>query len=320
MVVLCLLTGWQVAVAQTDVATAVTEIPKSQPPGWLETYLWNPFAKTLGEEIAKQSVSVLMPVLLALAGWLTYKTRSLHRRLTGPRFALPKNYINRYQRVLLLGKQGSGKTHLIRTLFACTDLNNGAPNPRESTLDRQIYSLTHELSTAGQTTICRIDLEDYRGQDPGTLVDQKNREIDRLPYTAVILMVDIFETEQYPLPDDNLDGSELTVATKQRQAPDDDRVDFHREDWHQSMMQMLRRTLPFKVSYVCLFINKLDLLVDGSDARKVNGLRQRFRGLKTTLAQSFPGVPVHVILGSVVLGWGTDRLKRNLLRNAPELK
>jgi hypothetical protein len=313
--------GQPVMSAGSPVTTPPASAKSAESPvGFIKSYLWEPMAKKLGESLAEKVVTGLVVGSGSLAAFTTILYTKIRRRLVGPRFALPARYISKYQRVLLLGKEGTGKTQLIRTLCGYADGIDHAPNPRFSTRERRVYTVTHELTTADLSTTFRMDIEDYRGQDPGQVVESRPPRWERLPFTAVVLMVDIFESDKFPFPLDKTDGSELPIPSVMQETPDGDRVEFHRLDWHLGMLQMLRRSLKHDFSYVCLFINKLDLLENGFQVQKINGLKTRYSGIYQMLKDAFPDIEVQVIIGSARLGWGAGRLFRNLLSEARILK
>lgn len=281
--------------------------------GIIQNWFVKPLQSAIKGVVEHQAQAACSIVVLAIGGWLQVRYRRLRRRLAGPRFALASSQAESYQRILLLAIGGTGKTQLVRSLFGYSDRHKDPPNPQVSTQGLKLYTMNHEITSGDQASMCRFEIEDYRGQDI-TQISQHVTELSRdpkaLPFTTIILMVDLFQTDEY----ENQDDSELPKP--EFDGPDSARVDEHKGVWTRELLRTVISPLPRKLGSVFLIINKLDLLENPFSAAKLNGIRTRYQPLINVLTESIPSVRPEIILGSAAKGWGMNRLLKQLIFKA----
>ena len=237
-----------------------------------------------------------------------YETQvnDLSRRLSGVRFGLPEKWIESYNRVLLVGEAGTGKTTLIRNL-----LSNRSANPRVSTSDLRTYSLVHEIiyqtnvSSFSTSYVCRIDIDDYRGQSLGQILnDWKNdfRPDGALACCSVIFVVDLFA----PLKD-----SDAVLPQQDRWSAA--RVRHNLAQSPENLIQAIIDKVDLgNLKYVCLFVNKVDLL-NNISSETVSEIKGQYQRLSQYIKRSLSGVDFEVIVGSADKGIGVSQLLNRLI-------
>ena len=309
LVFAAMLAGETPTPSATDVVTPRDEASQGI---WEENFV-KPFKKGWEATVAKKVEAGITLLALVAFTWLTKSYNKLRKRLAGPRFKLPKTQSDSYQRILLLAIGGTGKTQLVRSLFGYSDRHKEAPDPRVSTQGLRLYTLNHEVTSGDHASVCRLEIEDYRGQDITQIshhVSQQSHDPKALPFTSVILMVDLFETDEYR----NEEDSELPEPVEDE--PDTDRVGEHKRVWTNELLKAIISPLPRKLSSVFLIINKLDLLKDSLSPQKINGVRKRYQPLLDVLVNSIPGVKPEIIFTSAAKGWGMTKLLKQLILKA----
>lgn len=304
-----ILMGQPLVPSAADVPTPQLEASQ----GIWEDYFVNPFKKGWEAAVAKKVEAGISLLALAVIAWLGKHYSELRKRLAGPRFELPKTQSDSYQRILLLAIGGTGKTQLVRSLFGYSDKHKEAPDPRVSTQGLRLYTLNHEVTSGDHASVCRLEIEDYRGQDITQIsqhVSQQSHDPKALPFTSVILMVDLFETDEYR----NEEDSELPEPVEDE--PNTDRVGEHKRVWTNELLKAIISPLPRKLGSVFLIINKLDLLKDSLSPQKINGVRKRYQPLLDVLMNSIPGVKPEIIFASAAKGWGMTKLLKQLILKA----
>jgi hypothetical protein len=238
-------------------------------------------------------------------GGLVHTNGELRRRLTGVRFQLPEQYIESYNRVLLVGLGGSGKTTLIRELTG-----NKSASPRIKSADLLTYSLVHEIVyqeiNYAKSHVCRIDIDDYRGQEPAQILAGWN--VDKLEAppafscTSVIFLVDLFEEPAHA--GDTQEPQETWNNT---------RVQKHLTEWPQSLVRsVIYMARQGNLKYICLFVNKVDLLSVYSTA-KAPEIFALFGPIDDALASVSAGALYERIVGSAAKDIGVSQVLNRLV-------
>jgi len=208
--------------------------------------------------------------------------------------------------IMLLGLGGSGKTTLIRRL-----VNDDRANPQRKTEEFEIYPGKRAFTIDAKESICHFWISDYKGQDLGTLtrafVEQQKIPNSPMAYgyiNALIVIVDLIKPksnahEPEPLPTDE---------------PDLKRVQDHIDQWNDQAIDAISGFLTTELKYVCLFINKVDLLNDHSDVAKKRYI-SLFNDIHKRLIKKFGDGKIFVILGSAKKN-ALDELPDSLMKNA----
>ena len=218
----------------------------------------------------------------------TRLTVELKKRLAGPRFALPEKSKERYVRVAIAGLGGTGKTSLIRKASGCK-----LADPRMKTGSAKTYSIVREIAYEERTDVCRIDMEDYRGQNASELLENIRISEDTFPVTALLMMVDLFEADEDRSATSDNDAKALW---------DQARVDKHIREWSDQLIGVLLDSLT-DVKYISLFINKADL-VNAPIAAVEKEVKSLFTPILNSIKARSADRLVRVFVGSAV----TDRM------------
>jgi hypothetical protein len=206
--------------------------------------------------------------------------------------------------ILLVGIGGVGKTSLIRAL------TDPAAEP-DTTGPFQIYKHFEELGNE-PSGIKRTHLyfADYRWQN---LTDLIGRFIlgQKQPYcplrygflNSLIMVVDVMDPPKYP-------GEVIQKAKNFSQK----RVEDHLKEWSsQSIQAILGLFTRPQLKYMCLFINKIDLLIDYDEAME-NEIKEAYLPLLRELDEAREGVRFECKLGSAARDLKVGEL-RNALRD-----
>lgn len=210
---------------------------------------------------------------------------------------------------MLIGIGGVGKTTLIGRI-----LRDDRANPSEATQAYHLYYGTYDKTRAsGDNIKYHFHVSDYKGQNVGTLV-QAFVSQQKMPYSpmaydhvnALIVMVDLFA----PL-SQRAERQSRTMATVE-----EERVKEHMDSWNSIALDAVFGLVTNKLRYVCLFINKADLLLK-DDAGWQPRIKEMFAPLKTLLdykVKDIDGLVFDVIVGSASNGEGLYRLTEGLER------
>lgn len=136
---------------------------------------------------------------------------------------------------------------------------NKTANPWIKSADVLTYSLVHEIvykdpvSGYGKSHVCRIDIDDYRGQETSQILGSWNPtppESASFSCTSIIFMVDLFKEPPYAG-----EGQRPKVNWE------DSRVKQHVKQWPDSLVRsIVAMARGGNLKYICLFVNKIDLL------------------------------------------------------------
>lgn len=242
----------------------------------------------------------------------------------------------RYHRILLLGEGSSGKTTLIENLFRSPTRDGLAAGGRDAQRRRaatqhlQLWRLAHEVSTKDRGFLYRYDVYDYRGQDASQLDAVLNRSgdgvLDAKPFTAVVLMVDLFATDNFGKP-------VKTVRPENKEPLDSDadprgrwdraRLDEHL-NWSRVALQLLFGRTDIKPQEAVIFVNKIDLLHTASEAARElteEEIEEAFGRLRAQFGKFFEGRArqVSTLQGSAKRGWALRELEDILQASAQKL-
>ena len=261
-------------------------------------------------------------ILSILSSWITHlvnirKTRKEIKKIRKA-YNLPavipfSDYRNT---ILLVGIGGVGKTSLINRLLECK-----TANPNEQTASFKIYwqrvcnsdeakpssnNLHHQENSPGfWYYIC-----DYCGQNIGSLfrafIEQQKREYSPIAYgyiNSLVLMVDLFPPP--PEKDQKLKSGIYKAKAE--------RIITHKNEWNNTAIDAVFGLLTQELKYVCLFINKIDLMEKRSEeAVKVyeSAFATIINAIKIRQKQNY--FKFDIIVGSAYCGTGVYELKEQL--------
>lgn len=233
----------------------------------------------------------------------------------------------RYHRILLLGQGSTGKTTLIKALFRHPKgVSEGPRLP--PTQELELWRMAHEISGQKHGHLYRYDIYDYRGQDAsqiaGLLGGGNDGVLDAKPFTAVVLMVDLFATDSSGrvLPTVRPEDTKARSEDFENGLWDKARLAEH-EGWSRIALQSLFGEADVKARAAIIFINKIDLL--SREAQELTGdeVRGAFGRVHAEFGRFFQGkdkrVEVMTIQGSAKRGWGLAQLGDILQETAPKL-
>lgn len=196
--------------------------------------------------------------------------------------------------IFLVATGGTGKTQLIRSLT-----NNENAQPQRKTTAAEIYSHSMTFTLTGERLPLpvTINVVDHVGQSMATVAEiaQGMRDIH-----IVIFMVDVRSPppkyNQQVLPSSNVDSARIKV---------------HRDLWDEDMLSLTYGTLKRdSLSYVVLFVNKLDLITDRSEVVMRN-IREQYSNIRTELVNlTHAEDRVVSIYGSALKGEGVPHLNQ----------
>ena len=180
---------------------------------------------------------------------------------------------------MLLGLGGVGKTTFVRNLF-----QNREADPTTTTEHYELYRTTtavekvaHNRKRNEQYTLF---VGDYRGQNLGQLVrefvTQQKRPREPMSYgfiNSLILVVDLFPNGRFDDP-----------PLEPRSCVDSRRVETHSSQWNDTALDAVFGLLTTgSLKYVCLFVNKSDLLREANTAPVQQNIESCFADLRDRL-------------------------------------
>ena len=206
--------------------------------------------------------------------------------------------------IVLLGLGGSGKTSLIRNVF-----QQKKATPERTTSEYTIYRSSHSI----ENQKCNFFVSDYVGQNLGNLVgsfiEQQKIPFSEMSYgyiNSLVLVVDLFPPKASPVSPD------LEPAEQ----PDLERVTRHLHQWNETALDAVfgMLTVP-ELSYVCLFVNKYDLISNNSpqSRRSIEALYQKLYAY-LSFKVSGQGVESEMMLGSASSGESLQRLLERFIK------
>jgi len=222
--------------------------------------------------------------------------------------------------IMIVGLKSSGKTTTINMLSRQMNISNV-----EETKD---FSILHS-KTDGTDGKYQIFISDYRGDDIGNLIRsfiiqqlQLNTPMRFGNIDSLVFVVDLF-------PPINNDCNEVKINKGSMNNFCKDRIQEHIEQWNKTALDAvfgMNETSSLK--YICLFINKLDLISDHSQKMReritdeyrvlIDSLRKRqfYCDENGTLHQY---ADFRLIIGSALEGDGTLQLKKDIFNYSKPL-
>jgi len=207
--------------------------------------------------------------------------------------------------VMLLGIGGAGKTSLIRSIF-----DDPQANPNVLTDVYDLYSV--KIENIRNSTSCSLFVGDYKGQDLGTLIRtfvmQQKEPYHPMAYgfiTSLILVVDLF-----PPPSkvgEEVPGDQTDFNNK--------RLRENLREWNDNVVDAIFGLLTEKLKYVCLYINKFDLLASNTN-ETVDLAIKAYDKVSKRLQDKSSGAEFEVIVGSAQNGMGIVQLRQKLLQHS----
>ena len=227
-----------------------------------------------------------------------------------------KNPDKKINSVMVLGIGGVGKTSLIKSLS-----NSLVANPKIQTNRYSIYEFKETSNNNSNDKKApqeyEIFLSDYAGEKLEDLVrgfiEQQIIPYSPMRYNSVntlILVVDLFSPPQ--LPDEQV---------TQKKYPDEARIKQNTDYWDEKTLSVIFGMLTSSLKYLCLFINKIDLL----DKEEINEdeileIKKKFDPLFRRLSLRSSGIYLTRIVGSASTGENISVLKENLLEYSAKAK
>lgn len=213
--------------------------------------------------------------------------------------------------ILLIALGGTGKTALIKSLF-----QNPEANPEQDTLAFDIYCANRASNKEGNTetkyTKYWFRIADYKGQNVGDLIrafiEQQQEPYPLLAYgyvDSLIIMVDLIS----PKPDK--DSPEIIPTSNY----DSERINYHLEQWNDTAINAIFGLMTSELKYVCLFINKIDLMSDRSTSADEK-YKNAFKELSERIRKRCGKARFEVLLGSATKGTHVPLLESRLMKHS----
>jgi GTPase SAR1 family protein len=231
-----------------------------------------------------------------------------YRRAQKPK-PLAKN--EKRNSIIVVGLGGCGKTTLINRLSG-----NHRADPQVQTSDYHLFSWSEQSD--GVEPKFTYYMADYKGQNIGTLIKGLITE-QKIPYSpmtwgavnSLIFVVDIAE----PYDKDNQTESSTLKVEKFWE----ERVKYNINQWSATALDTIFgfTTKPSNnpnlnsLKYVCLFVNKIDLLPNMEDE-----IRREYKVLNDALRSRCSGLKFELLLGSADKGTAVPALKKSLKDNS----
>lgn len=262
-------------------------------------------------DVMSTLITTIGSIIIAAVGAIValwQQVRSKDKVIKGYHLPVEVPQKDKRNTILLISLGGVGKTTLIKSLF-----NNNEANPKEATLNFDIYhheQTPQKLGGENRPTRYQFYIADYKGQNIGDLVRafivQQKRPYSPLAYgyiDSLILMVDLLppkkkKDDPEPIPQENYDEK---------------RIQEHLMAWNDTALNAIFGLLTKEMKYVCLFINKLDLMSNQSTEQKdlyvkaFNDIAERIKK-RCTSNQRF-----EVLLGSALAGTQVNVLEQRLM-------
>jgi GTPase SAR1 family protein len=248
--------------------------------------------------VTSVAASMTAAVLFSMSLHLNARLKALH---LPPRIRVDETRNS----ILLVGIGGVGKTSLIKALTH--DLMAEPDTAGPFKIYKHVEKLGNNPSGIKRTNLY---FADYEGQNLTNLIggflDGQKRPYCPLRYgylNTLIIVVDVTDAPKYP-------GEIVPKAQNFSQK----RVDEHLNEWNnQSIQAILGLFTRPQLKYICLFINKIDLLI-GYDEAMDREIKEAYLPLLHELHEASEGVRFECKLGSAARDLKVGEL-RNALRD-----
>ena len=257
-------------------------------------------------------ISLTFFIVQLYAFYVVRKRENLRKALN-----LKIQTISTHKRVnsaMVLGIGGVGKTSLIKALT-----QSNLANPNIKTNEYSIYdyvvnktnSNSSNNSHSKKTEQYQIYLSDYAGAELNSLIrgflEQQFIHYSPMRYNSVnslILVVDLFSPPS--LPDEQVSKSDYI---------DEKRIQENIDYWDEKALSFVFGMLTDSLKYICLFINKVDLLdTEEINEDEANEIKKKYDTLFKQLSLRSSGIFLTRILGSAATGKNVEILREHLLQ------
>lgn len=286
---------------------AVAQYSKPSPNEQIKTPSWL-------EPISEPLLAVLSAGILTISSLAVYQLQQIERKtrdkILNQELREPKPLSENEKRnsIIIVGLGGCGKTTLIRSLSKDDKANPEVPTSG--------YTKFHWSERANDSEpLYTYYAADHKGQNIGTLIKGLIEE-QKIPYSpmtwgavnSLIFFVDV--ANAYDAKTQNIEDFKQEVERSWKE-----RIQENTRQWSPIALDTIfgfttkssTDANTNSLKYVCLFINKVDLLLDREEE-----IKMLYQNLIQDLSSRCSGLKFEVILGSVKTGLGLPILAESL--------